>query len=78
MIPRTVNCQKFVGSFIMWYSHIDTSKDHFGLILNEPAGKIAKVVVGHSVNLIVQAWSDDRNPDDVITQVSIIDKFCME
>lgn len=29
-------------------------QDHFGLILNEPAGKIAQVVVEHTVNLIVQ------------------------
>jgi hypothetical protein len=29
-------------------------QDHFGLILNEPAGKIAILVVEHSVKLIVQ------------------------
>jgi hypothetical protein len=44
-------------------------QDHFGLILNEPAGKIAQVVVEHSVNLIVRAWGDNSNPDNVITQV---------
>lgn len=35
-------------------SHSLLSKDHFGLILNEPAGKIAKMVVEYTVNLIVQ------------------------
>ena len=30
------------------------TQDHFGIILNEPAGKVAKVVVEHSVNLIVE------------------------
>ena len=29
-------------------------QDHFGIILNEPAGKVAKVVVECSVNLIVE------------------------
>ncbi|KIM47583.1 hypothetical protein M413DRAFT_203701 [Hebeloma cylindrosporum] len=50
-------------------SHSLLSKDHFGLILNEPAGKIAQIIVENSVNLIVRAWSDNSNPDDVITQV---------
>ena len=35
-------------------SHSILSKDHFGLILNEPAGKIATIVVENTVNLIVQ------------------------
>ncbi|KAB5588066.1 hypothetical protein CTheo_8493 [Ceratobasidium theobromae] len=39
-------------------SHSLLSKDHFGLILNEPAGKIALVVVKHTVELIVEAWYD--------------------
>lgn len=39
-------------------SHSMLSKDHFDNILNEPAGKIAKVVVEHTVKLVVAAWSD--------------------
>ncbi|KAK1218701.1 hypothetical protein PQX77_018600 [Marasmius sp. AFHP31] len=50
-------------------SHSILSKDHFNLILNEPAGKIAKVVVTHSVQLIVQAWGDDSDPNQVINTV---------
>ncbi|KAI3622000.1 heterokaryon incompatibility protein het-c [Moniliophthora roreri] len=50
-------------------SHSLLSKDHFGLILNEPAGKIAQIVVIHTVRLIVQAWADDSNSDEVINQV---------
>ncbi|KAH8833028.1 heterokaryon incompatibility Het-C [Flagelloscypha sp. PMI_526] len=50
-------------------SHSILSKDHFGLILNEPAGKIAQIVVIHTVNLIVRAWGDDSNPDEVIDVV---------
>ncbi|RDB28776.1 hypothetical protein Hypma_015984 [Hypsizygus marmoreus] len=50
-------------------THSFLSKDHFDLILNEPAGKIAQIVVEHSVNLIVRAWADDSNPDDVITEI---------
>jgi ribosomal protein S5 len=30
------------------------AQDHFGIILNEPAGKVAKAVVEHSVKLIVE------------------------
>ncbi|KAF9442817.1 heterokaryon incompatibility Het-C [Macrolepiota fuliginosa MF-IS2] len=50
-------------------SHSLLSKDHFGLILNEPAGKIAQIVVQHSVNLIVQAWSDNIDPDSVLNTI---------
>ncbi|KAJ3571563.1 hypothetical protein NP233_g3672 [Leucocoprinus birnbaumii] len=50
-------------------SHSILSKDHFGLILNEPAGKIAQVVVEYSVNLIVRAWSDNSNPDRVVDAI---------
>jgi hypothetical protein len=44
-------------------------QDHFALILNEPAGLVAKVVVENTVNLIVEAWSSDENPDDVVNRV---------
>ncbi|KAF8079060.1 Het-C-domain-containing protein [Lyophyllum atratum] len=50
-------------------SHSMLSKDHFDLILNEPAGKIAQIVVQNSVNLIVQAWADDSDADQVINQI---------
>jgi hypothetical protein len=42
------------------------------LILNEPAGKIALIVVKHTVELIVEAWFD-RNKDvgQTINQASI-------
>lgn len=36
------------------------------LILNEPAGQIAKVIVTYSVQLIVKSWDDPgMNPRDV-------------
>jgi len=50
-------------------SHSILSKDHFGLILNEPAGKIAQLVVEYSVNLIVRAWSDSSDPDSVLDKI---------
>ncbi|KAL1749184.1 heterokaryon incompatibility protein Het-C-domain-containing protein [Schizophyllum fasciatum] len=50
-------------------SHSLLSKDHFNLILNEPAGKIAQVVVENTVNQMVQAWSDDSDPDRVIDKI---------
>ncbi|KAG8738818.1 hypothetical protein FRC12_016543 [Ceratobasidium sp. 428] len=34
------------------------SKDHFGLILNEPAGNLAKIIVTHTVQMITKAWDD--------------------
>lgn len=40
-------------------THSFLSKDHFNLILNEPAGQIAKAVVCHTVNLVVKAWDDN-------------------
>ncbi|CUA69646.1 hypothetical protein RSOLAG22IIIB_04023 [Rhizoctonia solani] len=51
-------------------SHSLLSKDHFGLILNEPAGKIAMVVVKHTVELVVEAWYDhNRDVGATINQV---------
>lgn len=50
-------------------SHSMLSKDHFGLILNEPAGKIAQLVVENSVGLIVEAWSNNENPDQVLNKI---------
>ncbi|KIK67402.1 hypothetical protein GYMLUDRAFT_37517 [Collybiopsis luxurians FD-317 M1] len=40
-------------------THSFLSKDHFNLILNEPAGNLAKIVVTHTVNLVVKAWDDN-------------------
>ncbi|KAG2069173.1 Het-C-domain-containing protein [Suillus decipiens] len=39
-------------------THSFLSKDHFNLILNEPAGNIAKIVLKHTVNLVTKAWDD--------------------
>lgn len=50
-------------------SHSLLSKDHFGLILNEPAGKIAQLVVEHTVTLIVESWSNNDNTDQVLDQI---------
>jgi hypothetical protein len=41
-------------------THSMLSKDHFDNILNEPAGKVAEVVVRHTVELVVEAWSDSN------------------
>ncbi|TDL18750.1 Het-C-domain-containing protein [Rickenella mellea] len=40
-------------------THSFLSKDHFNLILNEPAGNLAKVIVNHTVINIVRAWDDN-------------------
>ncbi|THG96509.1 hypothetical protein EW145_g7769 [Phellinidium pouzarii] len=40
-------------------THSFLSKDHFNLILNEPAGKMAMVIVGHAAKAVVKAWSDN-------------------
>ncbi|KAI0652327.1 heterokaryon incompatibility protein Het-C-domain-containing protein [Trametes meyenii] len=51
-------------------SHSLLSKDHFALILNEPAGKIALVVVQHSVKLLVDSWFNDNvDQDQVINEI---------
>ncbi|GAA5987987.1 hypothetical protein JCM5350_007849 [Sporobolomyces pararoseus] len=51
-------------------THSFLSKDHFGLILNEPAGNLACIVVRHTVNLIVRAWDDtSMNVDHVASDI---------
>ncbi|KAJ3882179.1 Het-C-domain-containing protein [Lentinula edodes] len=41
-------------------THSFLSKDHFNLILNEPAGHLARIIVIQTVTRVVKAW-DDRN-----------------
>lgn len=41
-------------------THSFLSKDHFNLLLNEPAGHLAKIIVTHAVDLIVRAWDDSN------------------
>ncbi|KAJ7240833.1 heterokaryon incompatibility protein Het-C-domain-containing protein [Mycena haematopus] len=39
-------------------THSFLSKDHFNLILNEPAGHLARLVLIHTVTLVIKAWDD--------------------
>ncbi|KAL4066987.1 heterokaryon incompatibility protein Het-C-domain-containing protein [Scleroderma yunnanense] len=39
-------------------THSFLSKDHFNLILNEPAGHLAKIILVYTVNAVVRAWDD--------------------
>jgi hypothetical protein len=41
-------------------THSFLSKDHFNLILNEPAGHLAKIILAHAVGLITKAWDDSN------------------
>lgn len=53
-------------------THSFLSKDHFAVLLNEPAGQIAQLIVKFAVERIAQAWSDDnidpRQPVEDILQ----------
>ncbi|KAJ7359387.1 heterokaryon incompatibility protein Het-C-domain-containing protein [Mycena albidolilacea] len=40
-------------------THSFLSKDHFNLILNEPAGHLARIVLIHTVTLVIKAWDDN-------------------
>lgn len=48
-------------------THSQLSKDHFAAYLNEPAGKIATVIVAHVVPLVVEAWGDSSVDPSQIT-----------
>ncbi|KAI0819917.1 Het-C-domain-containing protein [Trametes gibbosa] len=39
-------------------THSFLSKDHFNLILNEPAGNLGKIILTYTANLVVKAWDD--------------------
>jgi len=61
---------RLAASPIQCTTFIYVSQDHFGLILNEPAGKIAQVLIQYTTKLIVEAWFDyNSNPDRVIDKV---------
>jgi hypothetical protein len=44
------------------------SKDHFGLILNEPAGRVASVIVENAVKLVVSAWDNSSMDTRSVTE----------
>lgn len=51
-------------------THSFLSKDHFALILNQPAGEVARTIVEYAVNLVVKAWDDNSmNPQSVIEPI---------
>ncbi|KAH7912171.1 Het-C-domain-containing protein [Hygrophoropsis aurantiaca] len=52
-------------------THSFLSKDHFNLILNEPAGNLAKIILTHTVNWVIKAWDDtsvnvNQATDDIL------------
>ncbi|KAK7678437.1 hypothetical protein QCA50_018497 [Cerrena zonata] len=49
-------------------THSFLSKDHFNLILNEPAGNLGKIILTHAVQLIVKAWDDQSMNVHAITE----------
>lgn len=49
-------------------THSFLSKDHFALILNQPAGEIARTIVEYTVNLVVKAWEDPSMPPHAVTE----------
>ncbi|SCV73961.1 BQ2448_6391 [Microbotryum intermedium] len=51
-------------------THSFLSKDHFILILNEPAGLLAKIIVEHAVKLVVNAWDHQEvDPNAVADEI---------
>ncbi|KAH8117108.1 heterokaryon incompatibility Het-C [Phellopilus nigrolimitatus] len=51
-------------------THSILAKDHVDLILNEPAGRVAQVVVEHAVGLVVHAWyKDGDDPNGAIDEI---------
>jgi hypothetical protein len=48
--------------------HCPLIKDHFALILNQPAGEIAQTIVEYTVNLVVKAWDNPSMPIDQVTE----------
>ncbi|GAA5870617.1 hypothetical protein JCM3774_001704 [Rhodotorula dairenensis] len=51
-------------------THSFLSKDHFALILNEPAGQVAIIILRYAVNMIVKAWEEQSmDPNAVASQV---------
>ncbi|KAH9836368.1 heterokaryon incompatibility protein Het-C-domain-containing protein [Rhodofomes roseus] len=51
-------------------THSFLSKDHFNLILNEPAGHLGKLILQYAVTRVVKAWDDvGINPHDVTEDI---------
>ncbi|KAF9781333.1 heterokaryon incompatibility Het-C, partial [Thelephora terrestris] len=55
-------CEVFDNPHASDPTHSFLSKDHFTNILNHPAGNVAKIIVSHTVSLVVHAW-DDKDLD---------------
>ncbi|EIM88768.1 Het-C-domain-containing protein [Stereum hirsutum FP-91666 SS1] len=52
-------------------THSFLSKDHFNLILNEPAGHLARLVVKHTVELVAKAWDDTSMSAQHVTEEAL-------
>ncbi|CAA7264296.1 unnamed protein product [Cyclocybe aegerita] len=52
-------------------THSFLSKDHFNLILNEPAGQLAKIIVMHTVKLIQNAWDNNSVNVHQVTEEAV-------
>ncbi|KAG1747356.1 Het-C-domain-containing protein [Suillus lakei] len=52
-------------------THSFLSKDHFNLILNEPAGNLAKIILKHTVNLVTKAWDDSSLNVNQVTEEAL-------
>ncbi|KAF5381282.1 hypothetical protein D9615_008357 [Tricholomella constricta] len=49
-------------------THSFLSKDHFNLILNEPAGQVARVIVINTVGSVIKAWDDNSINVHAVTE----------
>ncbi|KAK0548530.1 hypothetical protein OC845_003543 [Tilletia horrida] len=56
-------------------THSMLSKDHFGKILNEVAGNVARIIVKHTVNNVVKAWDDSTKCVNVLVDESLAVMF---
>ncbi|PWZ00953.1 Het-C-domain-containing protein [Testicularia cyperi] len=51
-------------------THSMLAKDHFNNLLNAPAGKVAQIIVRHTVQQVVEAWDDEgKDPRGVADSV---------
>jgi len=70
VINKQEQYEVFDNAFADDPTHSLLSKDHFALILNEPAGNLAKIIVKHAVKGVVQAWgSTSVDPYHTINKI---------
>lgn len=67
------SAQVYLGGAASDPSHSDLSKDHFGNVLNQPAGLVASITTNWTTQAVVKCWDDPQvDANEIINEILTI------